>query len=513
MAKERLSMRKIKEIMRLKLACGLSNRQIALSCHVARPTVAEYMMRAKAAGITEWKEVEGLSEEALENLLFVPGTPQEVLVRPLPDCAKVHEELRNKNVTLALLWQEYKEQHPEGYQYSRFVYLYHQYRKRLDLVMRQEHRAGEKLFVDYCDGLEVVDAATGAVRKTQLFVAVWGASNYTYAQASFSQDLSAWTGAHVRALAYFQCVPHVVVPDNLKSGVQSPCRYEPDLNPTYAELARHYGFAVIPARPRHPRDKAKVEAGVLVAQRWILAALRHRRFYTLAELNTAIRELLEKLNTRPLRKIEKSRRELFEQLDRAHALALPERAWEYAEWRKARVNVDYHIEVESHWYSVPCRLVHEGVDVRLTSEMVEVFFKGNRVASHLRSNEKYKHTTQSEHMPTAHRQYAQWTPSRILEWAGKAGVSVRELVQKILESRPHPEQGYRAALGILRLGRLYGADRMEKACLRALAYRTYSYKSVRSILARGLDHLPDPFQTQQSFLPRHDNIRGSDYYQ
>lgn len=517
MARERFTMRKTKEILRLKLACNLSIRQIAKSLGIGRKTVADYLGRAQAAGLADWAAIESTGEEDLEKKLFArpPGNPS--ICRPLPDYAKVREELRNKNVTLMLLWQEYKQQCPQGYQYGMFVNYYNEYKKKLGLVMRQEHKAGEKVFVDYCDGLSIVDPGTGELIPTQLFVGVWGASNYTYAEASLSQDLASWTMSHVRAFEHSGCVPAILVPDNLKSGVNKPCRYEPDLNPTYHEMTRHYGVAVIPARPAHPKDKAKVEAGVLVAQRWILAALRHRRFFSLAELNLAIDELLDKkLNAKPLRKINKSRKEMFDTIDRPAAKPLPERAWEYADWTRAKLNIDYHLETGKHYYSAPCRLVGERLDVRLTQAVVEIFFKGARVRSHARSFKEYKYTTHPDDMPSHHRHHMDWTPSRIIEWAGKMGPSTALLVERIIKSKDHPEQGYRSALGIIRLERSYDKARVEAACQRALVFKGYSYKNVQSILASGADRYPlpgHPGGSQQPRLPLHDNIRGGAYFQ
>ena len=517
MAKERLSMRKMKEILRLKLVCGLSNRQIAASCHVSRPTVGEYLVRAGHAGLRDWSAIEGLGDEQLERLLF-PGQAGERPIfksKPSPDCANLHEEMRNKHVTLALLWREYREQHPIGYGYTQFAHYYKEHKKKLGLVMRQEHKAGEKVFVDYCDGLQVTDQVTGEILPTQLFVAVWGASNYTYAEASRSQDLTCWTMSHVRAFEYFGCVPAIVVPDNLKSGVTKADRYEPDLNPAYHDLACHYGLAVIPARPRHPRDKAKVEAGVLVAQRWILAALRHRTFFSLAEMNLAIRELLEKLNLKLLKKLKQSRRQVFVEVDQPAAKALPQRPYEYAQWQRPRVNIDYHVELDHHYYSVSCRLVGETVDARLTQNTVEIMHKGIRVRSHARSYKSYQHTTHPEDMPLAHRRYSEWTPSRIIEWAGKVGPATAELVGKIIASKDHPEQGYRAALGVIRLERSFRKERLEAACQRALAFKNYRYKSVQRILICGTDRqsLPiEPGIVHRLRLPVHENIRGGAYY-
>jgi transposase len=434
----------------------------------------------------------------------------------MPDCQYIYDQLRDYkkvNLTLTQLWLEYLEHHPDGYQYTQFCEYYHRWRGKLDYCMRQEHRAGEKVFIDYCDGLSIVDPATGELTLTQLFAAVWGASNYTYVEATMSQKLPDWIGSHVRAFEYFQCVARMLVPDNLKSGVHDACFYEPEINPTYADMAQHYGCAVLPTRPAKPRDKAKVEAGVLIAQRWILAVLRHRTFYSLAELNVAIRECLERLNTRTMHRIGKSRRELFETLDGPAALPLPQKPYEYAEWLKAAVNIDYHIEVDGHYYSVPFSLLRERLDVRLTATTLEAFHKGERVATHQRSHVKGGYNTLSEHMPPEHRRYAEWSPSRFIHWAGKTGTATAEVVEKILASRTYPEQAYRACLGIMRLSRQYEPARVEAAARRAIHFNACSYRSMRSILASGLDShpLPGP-QPQQVALPLHENIRGQEFY-
>lgn len=508
-------MRKIKEILRLKYACGLSEREIARSCNVARSTIGDYLMRARAAGLG-WPEAGDLNEAALESRLFPTEHVPSSVRRPPPDCEYIYQELRryrNINLTMIQLWLEYKEQHSDGYQYTQFCEHYRRWRDKLDWCMRQEHRAGEKIFIDYSDGMAIVDLATGQLISTQMFVAVWGASNYTYAEATLSQTLPHWIGSHVRAFRYFGCVGRVLVPDNIRSGVKDPCYYEPDLNPTYAEMARHYGCAVLPARPRKPRDKAKVEAGVLIAQRWILSVLRHRTFFTLEDLNTAMGECLERLNTRPLRRLGKSRRELFETIDLPNALPVPERAYEYAEWLKARVNIDYHIEVDRHYYSVPYQLLKEKLDIRLTATTVEVFRKGDRVAAHPRSYVRGTHTTLKDHMPPEHRNYAEWSPARFIQWAAKTGTATAQLVERIMAARAYPEQGYRACLGIMRLGQHYGPERVEAAAKRALKFNTCSYKSMRAILAVGLDQHPDYEEAlPRASLPMHGNIRGREYY-
>jgi transposase len=509
MAQPMISMRKIRELLRLKYE-RFSARQAAESCGVSRRTISQYWDLAQKNGI-DWTEAQGLTDTELEQKLFQrsPATGK----KTQPDWNHIYQELKRPHVTLQLLWQEYKEENPDGLQYSWFNEIYGKWRKKLNICMRQEHRAGEKLFVDYCDGLFITDRETEKKIQTQLFVSVWGASNYTYAEGSFTQKKQEWIMSHVRAFEYFGCVPHITVPDNLKSGVNKACKYEPDINPTYLDLARHYNITVIPARPYRAKDKAKVEAGVLVAQRWILACLRNRKFYSLAELNGSIRELLEKLNNRQMRKLHRSRKEMFETLDKTAAQPLPERRYEYAEWKKARVNIDYHIEIERHCYSVPYQLIHQQVEARITGNTIEVFYKGARLTSHVRSFVKYGHTTLAEHMPEAHRQHMEWTPTKILSWAEKTGPCTRELAREIIESRKYPEQAYRSCLGILRLEKHYPKERIENASKRALKYRTFSYQSLKSILAAGLDKHTDLFQQPAGLIsPVHENIRGEDYY-
>ena len=508
-------MRKIKEVLRLKYDCGLSAREISRSCQVSRSTVADYLMKAQAAGLS-WPEASTLTDTRIEERLFPVQRIPSSVKRPEPDYEYIYNELRRYrkfNLTLIQVWLEYKEEHPDGYQYSRFCDGYRRWKGRLDYYMRQEHRYGEKAFIDYCDGLSIVDPLTGELTLTQLFLAVWGASNYTYAEATRSQTLPEWIGSHRRALEYFRCVPRVLVPDNLKSGVSKACKYEPELNPTYADMAEHYGCAVVPARPRKPRDKAKVEAGVLIAKRWILAVLRKRTFYSLAELNAAIRECLEHLNTRPMRRLKKSRREVFESMDRPSALPLPARPYEYAEWLKARVGFNYHVEVDHHYYSVPFQLLHERLDIRLTATTIEAFRKGERVAAHARSYVKGGYTTLKEHMPPEHRAYAEWNPSRFIKWAGKTGIATAQLVEKVMAGRTYPEQAYKACMGIIHLSRHYEPERVEAAAERALKYNACSFRSMKAILTAGLDRRDGRENGGQMSLPLHQNIRGKEYYQ
>jgi len=505
-----LSMRKVGEIFRLSAECGKTNREIARSCGVSHTVVNDYLKRAQEAGLSG-EEIQKMSEMELVERLKA-GSESNKAPRPQPDWRKVYEELKKKSVTLTLLWEEYKETHPDGYQLSQFYESFRRWKKKLDVSLRQTHRAGEKMFVDYAgQTIPVVDGETGKIRQAQIFVAVLGASNYTFSEAAWDQSLASWTGSHVQAFEYFEGVPEIVVPDNLKSGVSKACRYEPDLNPAYHDMAAHYGTAVIPARAAKPKDKAKVEVGVQIVERWILAALRNRTFFSLQELNVAISELLLKLNGRPFKKLEGSRRSWFEKIDCPALKALPETRYVLAEWKKARVNIDYHVELEDHYYSVPYSLVQEEVELRYTAATVEIFFRGKRIASHLRSHSPGRHTTQSEHMPKNHREYLEWAPSRILGWAASTGEATGQIAGKILTSREHPEQGYRSCLGILRLGKLYGRDRLEAASKRALAIGAASYKSIRSILENSLDRETVPEMRAPQTI-EHPNLRGQGYY-
>lgn len=506
-------MRKTKEILRLRIGDGLSLRQVAKSVGTSASTVFDCETRAKAAGLS-WPLPDDIDDGRLHEMLFStePRPPK----KAQPDFETMHRELKRKGVTLQLLWEEYKIAHPtDGYQYSQYCVLYRQWRGQLDVTMRQEHKAGDKVFVDWSgDGIDIVDRKTGEVRRAPVFVAVLGASGYTYVEATETEKLRDWLKCHVNAFEFFGGVPAAIVPDNTKTAVRNPCFYEPDINPSYQDLAKHYGTAVLPARVRKPKDKAKVEAGVLLVQRWILARLRNHTFFSVADANEAISALLDELNTKPFQKLEGTRRELFESLDRPELRPLPRRRYEHAQWASPKVNIDYHVAVEGHYYSVPYQLAHKRVEARFTDFTVEVFFKGKRVASHRRSYKKGRFTTATEHMPKSHQRYAKWTPSRILAWAEKNGPCTRELAANIMESRPHPEQGFRSCLGILRLGKLYSDERLEAACERALAIGATSYRSVESILKNGLDRqarLPGQ-EKRKPPIEEHENIRGPGYY-
>ncbi len=505
-------MRHVREVLRLKWERAASHREVARSLGVSVGVVSATLARAGDAGLS-WAEARELSEAALEARLY-PSAATSVPMHPAPDCVAIHRERRRKGVTLQLLHLEYLERHPDGYRYTQFCEHYRRWARRQKVSMRQVHRAGEKVFVDYAGQKpHWVDPRTGEIHEAELFVAVLGASNYTYAEASPSQQIPDWVDSHGRALQYFGGVPGAVICDQLKSGVSASCRYEPGVQRTYEECAHHYDTVILPARPATPRDKAKAEVAVQVAERWILARLRDRTFFSIDEQNEAIGELLEDLNGRVMRVYGRSRRELFEAFDRPALRPLPAHPFVYAAWRFARVNIDYHIEVEHHYYSVPHPLMHEQVDARVTSSTVEIFHRGERVASHRRSHERGRHTTDPAHMPRSHRQHLEWSPTRFIAWAGKIGPGTAGLIEAILADRPHPEQGYRSCLGILRLARRYDAGRLEAACTRAFAAGARSYRHVDSILKHGLDHAP-ALETPASPPPiHHENVRGSEYYQ
>src|SRR5487761_2795434 len=514
MPAERVPMRDAREIIRLKFSAQVATREIARRLGLAPSTVRETLKRLAMAGLS-WPLPEGLSDTELEAKLYAfRGSKRGHRLHVEPDWQAVHRELKRKHVTLQIVWDEYIAAQPGGYSYSRFCELFRGFEKTLSPTMRQSHAAGERLFVDYAgDGVPVlIDNRTGELRKAQIFVAVLGASSFTFAHASWTQTLPDWIDAHVRALEAIGGVPQLIVPDNTKTAVIKACLYEPSVNRTYTEMAAHYDTAILPARPRKPRDKAKVEAAVLIVERWLLGRLRHRRFYSLTELNAAIGEMLRHLNEeRPIRRLGRTRRALFEELDRPNLKPLPAQPYAFAEWRLRRVGIDYHVEVEDHYYSVPHRFARSEVEVRLTPQTVEVFLKGERIAAHLRSSGNHRHTTVPEHMPSSHRRYADWTIERIRREAAAIGPATAALCELILERRPHPEQGFRACLGIVRLLRPFGRDRLEAAATRALAIGTLSYGSVRSILDHKLDRQAAPSPADDTAV-LHPNIRGPRYY-
>jgi transposase len=504
-------MRKVREVLRLRHALSLSYREIGEALGVSKTAAAEIVRRAQVTGLT-WPLPQLLDDGELERRLFTaPGEAQPD--RPAPDWAKLHEELKRRSVTLVLLWQEYRAEHPDGYGYSRFCDFYSEWRRSVSATMRQTHAAGEKLFVDFAgDTVPVINPLTGEIRLAHIFVAALGASNFTYAEARWSEGLADWISVHVNALTAIGGVPRAVVCDNLKAGVTKPSRYEPGINRTYQELATHYSFVVLPTRIKKPRDKAKAEVAVQIVQRFVLARLRNRRFFSLDELNVAIRECVADLNAKIMRKLGKSRRELLETIERPALKPLPAEPYRYAEWKRARVAPDYHIEIAGHYYSVPSRLIREVVEARITSMTVEIFHRGKRVASHAFSAVRNRHTTIAEHMPSAHRRYGALTSAWIMAEAAKIGPSTVALVEAIMKAKPHPEQGYRSCLGILRLGKQYGTDRLDAACRRGNDIGARTYGSIASILQHGLDRADAQEKAPDGAPIQHANIRGRRYY-
>jgi len=507
-------MRSIKEVLRLRHQHHLSVREIARSCGLPVSTVGDYLKRAAMAHL-DWPLAGELDEGQLQERLLAttPVEPPEPTAadKARPDWAALHEQLRRKGVTLQLLWQEYRQAHPEGYRYSRFCELYRAWAATLEPVLRQVYVPGEKLFVDWAGQTVPIHDPQGPGSSAHLFVAVLGASNRTFVEAFANEQLESWISAHCHAYAFYGGVARITVPDNPRTAVLRPCRYEPLLHRTYQEMAEHYGTAIVPARVQKPRDKAKAETGVQIAERQILAVLRDQRFFSVGALNEAIAPLLAKLNAQPFQKLEGSRDEWFERHERAQLLPLPATAYEVATWSSAGVNIDYHVVVEHHYYSVPYTLIHERLDVRLSATTVELFHAGKRVAAHPRSHQRGTFTTLEEHRPKSHQRFLEWTPGRIIHWARSIGPHCARLVEQIMAERPHPEQGFRSGLGIIRLARGAGNARLEAACARALHHGTCSYRSVQSILGTQLDRQPiEPELPLPS--PPHANLRGSPYY-
>lgn len=505
-------MRTLREVVRLKVEMKLSGRAIARSCSLSPATVSDYLGRIQVAKLGWPLPAELDDDEALTKRLF-PHEGHPVANRPEPDWCVIHQELKRKHVTKSLLWQEYREAHSDGYEYSQFCAKYQLWAGHLGVTMRQTHRAGEKCFVDFSgDGIDVVDPKTGEVRVAKLFVAVLGASSLTYVEPVFNEQLSTWISCHVHAYEFFGGVSELTVPDNLKSGVTKANKYEPELNRTYADLARHYGTAIIPARPYKPRDKAKVEQGVLLASRWILAVLRNHTFFSLGELRDAVKPLVTRLNDRLMKKLKKSRRQIFEELERAALKPLPSAPYEFADWAKPRVGFNYHVEFDEHQYSVPYTLYGHELDLRATATTIELFRGGKRETSHERSSVKQGYTTKAEHMPKGHREFAEWTPERLLSWAKTIGPMTAAVCEEIMLSRAHPQQGFKSCRGILNLRHDYDDKRIERACARAKERRACTYRSVAAILQNNLDKDEKPLEEPQTSLPLHENLRGATYY-
>ena len=504
-------MRRIRETLRLHLLGGLSYAEVARSLRISKSAVGKYVLLARVAGV-DWDIARALSDDELESRLYRPALTR-ASNQAAPDFGLVHQELKRAGVTLMLLWEEYARDNPLAYKYTSFCIKYREFAQRQQRSMRQIHIAGEKLFVDYAGStVPIVDAGTGEITQAQIFVATLGASNYTYACATPRQTTVDWIGAQVNALEFIGGVPRLIVPDQTRALIKRADRYDPEPNRSYEEFAKHYGCAVLAARPAHPRDKRKGEGSVLLVQRWILARLRNRRFFSLGELNVAIAELLADLNQRPFKKLPGCRRSAFELLDAPALKPLPATRYAISRWKVVKVNIDYHVEFEDHYYSVPHRLVGAKLDLRVTGNLLECFASNQRVAGHAVSAVRGGFTTTAEHMPASHRAHLEWTPVKLIAWGQRIGVSTAAVVTWQLEHRPHPEQGYRACLGLLALVRRFSAERLEAACTRAMAIRAPHLRSVANILKCGLDRQPSLFPASASPAIEHENLRGPDYY-
>jgi transposase len=508
----RLSMRKISEVFRLRFEMKLGYRDIARSLGVSISTISDYISRAKAVDIS-WPLPDGVTEQELYNKLFLPVRVA-TRNRAAPDWEYIYKELRKKGVTLQLLWREYRQQHPDGFGYSQFCHHYGDYANTVAPVMRQIHKGGEKIFVDYAGKtMDWMDPTSGEIFTAQIFVGCLGASQYIYAEATASQQLPDWIDSHIHMFNYFGGVSEILVNDNLKSGVTKAHRYDPDINANYQHFSEHYGVAIVPARVVSPKDKAKVESGVGIITCQVLAPLRNVTFTSLGEINAAIREGITRVNNQQFQKMKTTRRELYEQLDKPALKPLPFSCYKYAKWKKAKINIDYHFAFDAHYYSAPYQYIGKVVEIRATNKSVECFYENQRIAVHARSYKKYNHTTVTEHMPTGHKEHACFSAARLHNWATKIGSGATAFVNHMINARAFPQQAYRACLGLLRLGGHYGDARLEKACHKALAVGATRYQQVEAILKNNLEELPVTDTVENTPIIIHDNIRGPDYYQ
>ena len=508
MAKERISMRHLREILRLRKQFGLSPRKIGQSCGIGRTTVQEYLQRFEESGLP-WPLPVELNDDELTKKLF--PSKNKVSIKPMPDFKDLVIEMSKPNMNFMVLWEEYKQDNPDGYQYSQFCRLFSEYIDARKYSMVQIHKGGEKAFVDFGEGLSYTDMITGQVVKTRAFVFVWGASLRMFACCTHDEKIHSWVNAHTDAVEYFGCCPRITVPDNLRSGVSKACRYEPELNISYAAWAEYYNTAIIPARVRRPQDKSLAEIGVKIVKRWIFVRLRHRQFFSLAEINQAILELLEILDNKIIKSRGKSRKQLFLELDKPNSLPLPGQPYQFSEWKKAKAGINYHVLFDNHSYSIPYTYAKQELEIKATDRVIEIYRKNERICIHKRSYIKNGYTTAKAHMLESHRKYLEWTPERIIQWAERYGQSVKISVKTIIEKKYFPEQAYRSCLGIISLEKKFSSKRLDAACKRALEHHSCTYHSIKRILERNLDLIEDkPTVTEKI---QHENIRGSEYYE
>jgi transposase len=498
----RLDMLKAREILRLRHELKLSLREIGQACNCGKSTVSEVLGRAEKAGIT-WPIV--LSDKQLMSMLYPPV--ENKTSPPEPDIEYIFCEMKKKSVTLMLLWEEYKEKHPDGIMYTQFCERYRNFKKNNKISMHKEHKAGGEVEVDWAgDTMSYVEPQTGKIRSAYIFVAVLPASSYPFAYAYGDMKTSNWIDAHVRAYEYFGGVPKVTIPDNTKTAVINADRVDPVLNKSYSEMAKHYRTTLIPARAGRPKDKAADENMVGNVSRRIIAALRNRQFFSLYEINQAISEELMKLINRPFQKLEGNRLSAFEKIDKPFLQPLPTTKYEYSEWKETKVQFNYHVDFDGFFYSVHYSHINSKCSVRATSKTIEIYIGSQRIAAYPRNYNTFKrYTTFPEHMPEGHKAVSGWSPERFLSWAEKVGPNTRELIKHILESREYPVQTYRTCMGIMRFSKSYSNEIIENASRETLDKNTCSYKYF-SIILKQVRAKASQINTER--IIAHNNVRG-----
>lgn len=502
-------MRKIRDVLRLHFSADLSIRQISSSTKISVGSIQSLLKKAKELELY-WPLPVDIDDSQLAQLFYPQSDTSQSSRFHVPDWLEVRKQLSMKGVTKQLLWEEYTQQYPNRcYSYSQFCDRYLHWLKNQRRSMRQHHKAGDVLFVDYAgQTMPVINPQTGEITQAQIFVAALGASNYYYADATWTQGLKDWLGSHVRAFEYIGGVPNIVVPDNLKSGVSKACRYDPDVNPSYQQLAAHYDTAIVPARPYKPKDKSKAEVGVQIIERWILARLRHHTFFSLHELNQCIQALLVEVNNKPFKQLKGTRQQWFEELDKPALKPLPHHAYEYTQIKQVKVNIDYHVQFGNHYYSVPHQLVGEKLMLHAKPRTVEMYFQNKRVASHPR-NDRYGFTTRPEHMPTQHQKHHKVSEGSLMNWAKDIGDEALKWVKMQLKSKPHPQQAFRVCIGALQLANKYSPERVNKACCIANRHQLYRLQQLKDVLNSNQDKLVTDINNAPTTLPQaHENIRG-----
>jgi transposase len=508
-------MKRVREALRLYEKCGLSLRKTAQALSVSRPVLTDYLTRCREHEISYDKACE-LTDAQLSSVfqtdITQKNTHYQTLLGLFPEYAR---ELSRLGVTRQFLWEEYRNDHNGTYSYSQFCYHFQQWNDKQEVSMVIEHKAGDKLYVDYTGKkLQLVDYKTGEITPVEIFVATLGASKLIYAEAVRSQKKQDFIQAQVNTLEYIGGVPQAIVPDCLKSAVSKGHRYEPDINPEYQKFAEHYETTILAARPYKPKDKAVVEGAVKIVYQCIFAPLRDRVFHTIDELNVAIREELEKLNNRVMQQYKKSRWEMFHDIEKEYLSPLPVETYQYQEYRRLKVQCNYHVylSTDKHYYSVPYSYLGKHVELFYTPTSVEIFHNNQRIALHRRNQHTYGYTTVHEHLPPQHRYKDNWNSEKLLSWGESIGRHVRDVVDTILSRKTHPEQGFKSCMGILNLTKKYDHTRLDKACQKALMYEYVSYKGIENMLKNGVEENMQQELFKEYTHGIHENVRGQKYY-